>query len=249
MHFPDSSTHASFPHLRCPGRPGRLGPTLMCPPFLHLIGVRPVRSLSAHALPSQQYTRSLPAFEVPRPPGGLGPTLICPPFLHSIGVRLVRSLLAHALSRHQTVLLPGYHAHISTSIRLVLKDIHVLASWHLAGVGLITWSDAHSSQESSGVTGDLLVLLSAACYAAYTTTIRLRLPDDEHVSMALFFGLIGALNLLCLAPVVILLGLLKPITFAGLGTRVFFLTVFKGDTLPPPLPSNPSPDTYTPQAL
>ena len=95
-------------------------------------------------------------------------------------------------------------------------------------MGLITWSDAHSSEQPSGVTGDLLVLLSAVCYAAYTTAIRYHLPDDEHVSMSLFFGLIGALNLICLAPVVISFGIFSRSIFAGLGVRVFFLTVFKG---------------------
>lgn len=96
-------------------------------------------------------------------------------------------------------------------------------------MGLITWSDAHSSQQSSGVSGDLLVLLSAVFYAAYTTAIRYHLPDDEHVSMSLFFGLIGALNLIGLAPVVISLGIFSNGFFGGLSIRVFFLTVFKGE--------------------
>ncbi|KAJ7257260.1 hypothetical protein O6H91_22G066500 [Diphasiastrum complanatum] len=59
------------------------------------------------------------------------------------------------------------------------------------------------------VWGDILCLVSALLYAAYTTLIRKKFPDDsegkEEVSTALFLGFVGLFNALLFLPFVLLL--------------------------------------------
>lgn len=58
--------------------------------------------------------------------------------------------------------------------------------------------------------------------------IRKMLQEDDSMSMMLFFGFVGALNAVCLAPVLLTLRLLGFVTASGLTLRVFALTVCKG---------------------
>jgi drug/metabolite transporter (DMT)-like permease len=62
------------------------------------------------------------------------------------------------------------------------------------------------SQVTNGsVGGDLVALLSAMGYGAYTTLIRLQLPDEESVSMQLVLGYIGTVIFSVLLPFVLIL--------------------------------------------
>ena len=71
------------------------------------------------------------------------------------------------------------------------------------GAALVTVGDASGSERAGDtVRGDLVCLLSAVFYAAYTTALRYFLPDDESCSMCLFFGYVGLVNLVALFPVV-----------------------------------------------
>ena len=63
---------------------------------------------------------------------------------------------------------------------------------------------------------------------ALQIAIRKMLHEDDSMSMMLFFGFVGALNAVCLAPVLLTLHLLGFVTAAGLTLRVFALTVCKG---------------------
>lgn len=55
--------------------------------------------------------------------------------------------------------------------------------------------------------GDALSLLSAFCYALYVTLLKLRIQSEDRVSMPLFFGFVGALNVVLLWPIGLVLHL------------------------------------------
>ena len=73
--------------------------------------------------------------------------------------------------------------------------------------------------------------------AALQIAIRKMLHEDDSMSMMLFFGFVGALNAVCLAPVLLTLHLAGFVSAAGLTLRVFALTVCKG-TIPLPAPAS-----------
>lgn len=58
--------------------------------------------------------------------------------------------------------------------------------------------------------------------------IRMMLKDDGSASMMLFFGFVGALNAICLAPVLLGMQLAGRIDMLGLSAHVLLLTVCKG---------------------
>lgn len=100
----------------------------------------------------------------------------------------------------------------------------------MAGTALVTIADARQadSGKTNSVGGDLLVLLSGLCYAAYTIAIRKMLQDDNSLTMMLFFGCVGLLNAACLAPVLIILRVGGFVQTAGLTLRIIGLTICKG---------------------
>ncbi|CAO1638027.1 unnamed protein product [Parajaminaea phylloscopi] len=55
--------------------------------------------------------------------------------------------------------------------------------------------------------GDALSLLSAFCYALYVTLLKLRIQSEDRVSMPLFFGFVGAFNVVLLWPIGLVLHL------------------------------------------
>ncbi|KAH9823138.1 hypothetical protein DFH28DRAFT_1078219 [Melampsora americana] len=71
---------------------------------------------------------------------------------------------------------------------LVSKSDHEMASAH---------GTAHNSQ---AVLGDALALSSAALYALYVLLMKVKVKDESRVDMQLFFGFVGAINLLCFWP-------------------------------------------------
>ena len=98
---------------------------------------------------------------------------------------------------------------------------------------MITYVDESSSKASKGehnnsLWGDVLTIVSACFYASYTIAIRVMLKDDESTSMMLFFGFVGALNLVCLAPLLGILWAAAVVHVGQLTARLFALTVAKG---------------------
>ncbi|KAE9021055.1 hypothetical protein PF011_g5122 [Phytophthora fragariae] len=63
---------------------------------------------------------------------------------------------------------------------------------------------------ADNVVGDAVALFAAFMYGVYTTATRRLIPDDESVTISLFFGLSGVINMVCL--------LLVGLTFQGLST-------------------------------
>lgn len=91
------------------------------------------------------------------------------------------------------------------------KLVGVLAS--LAGIALISSVDLSGSnnddasrgsfpKKSRGeiVLGDALALASAVMYGVYAVVMKKRIGDEGRVSMPLFFGLVGAFNVVLLWP-------------------------------------------------
>lgn len=111
----------------------------------------------------------------------------------------------------------------STIISNLAASFTLFFSWY-AGLEDITWSkvsglalcflgailvgvndsESGSGQERS-VTGDVVALLAALGYGAYTTLIRLQVPDEETVSVQLVFGYIGLVCFFLLLPVAVVM--------------------------------------------
>ncbi|KAK8047728.1 hypothetical protein PG996_015792 [Apiospora saccharicola] len=97
----------------------------------------------------------------------------------------------------------------------VRKLVGVLAS--LAGIVLISTVDLsgkdndqdrgnfpHKSQRQIAI-GDAMALFSALVYGLYVTVMKLRVGNEERVSMPLFFGMVGLFNVVFLWPLFIVL--------------------------------------------
>lgn len=75
----------------------------------------------------------------------------------------------------------------------------------IGGGSLIATSTKSDSNTRNTLFGNLLALLSAVFYAAYTTVLRWCLPDEGRYSMGVVFGAVGVWNILFLWPGFILL--------------------------------------------
>ncbi|GAA0140568.1 secondary carrier transporter [Lithospermum erythrorhizon] len=92
----------------------------------------------------------------------------------------------------------------------------------MAGTIIVSLGDSGtrvSAVASNPALGDILALLSAACYSVYVTLIRKKLPDEEdgdsgQASMAQFLGYLGLCNIIIFLPVFLVLNFtkLEPIT-------------------------------------
>jgi len=71
---------------------------------------------------------------------------------------------------------------------------------------LVTFADSKSKDLSGETTwGDFVCTFSAFMYGVYTISIRSRIPDEQAVPLPLFFGFLGLINMVALAPIVIIL--------------------------------------------
>lgn len=88
----------------------------------------------------------------------------------------------------------------------LVKIMAVLIS--LVGVSFVSYSDTKElsqetvEQQVSPIIGDILALLGAFFYGCYTTLLKLKIGDEDRIDMPLFFGFVGAFNLLFLWPVI-----------------------------------------------
>ena len=93
---------------------------------------------------------------------------------------------------------------------------------------MVTFGDSSKSEGRQSLVGDMLCLISSFFYAAYTTAIRNMLPNDEYADVTTFFGFIGLLNLICMAPVLLILWLTSTVNLQGMTVWLLFLAVCKG---------------------
>lgn len=61
--------------------------------------------------------------------------------------------------------------------------------------------------------GDILALLGAIFYGCYTTLLKLKIGSEDRIDMPLFFGFVGAFNVLLLGPAIPILHYLGLETF------------------------------------
>lgn len=81
---------------------------------------------------------------------------------------------------------------------------------------------------SDHVLGDLVALFAAFMYGVYTTAIRQLIPDEESVSISLFFGFMGVINFVGLLPIVLALHYSGIESLAGLTAEILLLIGIKG---------------------
>ncbi|CAO3651510.1 unnamed protein product [Mucor fragilis] len=99
----------------------------------------------------------------------------------------------------------------------VVKVISVCLSF--AGVVFVSYSDQLTRHDANGYTipapliGDLLALCGAVFYGCYTTLLKLKIGDESRIDMPLFFGFVGAFNVLFMWPAFPLLHFLGLETF------------------------------------
>jgi len=70
----------------------------------------------------------------------------------------------------------------------------------------VSYSDQLTRHDANGYTiptpliGDLLALCGAVFYGCYTTLLKLKIGDESRIDMPLFFGFVGAFNVLFMWP-------------------------------------------------
>lgn len=75
---------------------------------------------------------------------------------------------------------------------------------------MVAFADDHSKKDGTHeLVGDVVALLSAFFYAAYTTVLKWCLPDESMYNMGMVFGFVGVLNLAFMWPGLILVDLLN----------------------------------------
>ncbi|KAL9547649.1 hypothetical protein MBANPS3_006067 [Mucor bainieri] len=112
----------------------------------------------------------------------------------------------------------------------LIKILAVFVS--LIGVSLVSYSDHLSGGDDindndplladqghylssipAPLIGDFLALLGAIFYGCYTTLLKLRIGSEDRIDMSLFFGFVGAFNVLLLWPMIPLLNYIGLETF------------------------------------
>ncbi|KAK0551012.1 hypothetical protein OC846_000124 [Tilletia horrida] len=87
-------------------------------------------------------------------------------------------------------------------------------------------SSLHATAPINAPLGDFLAILSAFSYAIYVTLLKLKIASEDRVSMPLFFGFVGAINILFLWPFGVLLHLTGVETFQWPSDRLTWAGVF-----------------------
>ncbi|KAL0090162.1 hypothetical protein J3Q64DRAFT_1636886 [Phycomyces blakesleeanus] len=85
-----------------------------------------------------------------------------------------------------------------------------------SGVVLVSYSDQLAEEHAehpSALIGDLLSLMGAFFYGAYTTLLKLKIGDESRINIPLFFGCVGLFNFALLWPLFPIFHWLKIETF------------------------------------
>eukprot|EP00466_Bigelowiella_natans_P009514 jgi/Bigna1/55457/estExt_Genewise1Plus.C_600053 len=98
----------------------------------------------------------------------------------------------------------------------------------LGGNVLTTFGDSTRSNAAETAWGDVVCMFSAFMYGVYTVCIRWKIPDESAVSLPLFFGFLGLINMIMLAPVVIALNYTGVETLYSVTAETIGLIVAKG---------------------
>ncbi|KAH7476172.1 hypothetical protein PRIC1_000183 [Phytophthora ramorum] len=98
----------------------------------------------------------------------------------------------------------------------------------MAGNISTIFNDGGADDGADHVFGDLVALFAAFMYGVYTTAIRRLIPDEESVSISLFFGFIGVINMVCLLPFVLVFHYSGIESLSGLTLEIVLLIGVKG---------------------
>ncbi|KAG0765565.1 hypothetical protein G6F57_003999 [Rhizopus arrhizus] len=117
----------------------------------------------------------------------------------------------------------------------LIKFVAVIIS--IAGVMLVSYSDhiLNDPHAPSPLVGDILALSGAIFYGCYTIFLKLKIGSEDRIDMPLFFGFVGAFNILLLWPAIPILDYFGIETFEipmdGILWLVIFLNAFIGTFL------------------
>jgi solute carrier family 35 protein F5 len=106
----------------------------------------------------------------------------------------------------------------------------------MAGNITTIFKDSHKDSLSSEeyptsmnyVFGDFVAFFAAFMYGVYTTAIQKLIPNEESVSISLFFGFLGMINFVCLMPFILLFHYTGIESLGNLTTELVFLMSLKG---------------------
>ncbi|GAA5809764.1 hypothetical protein MFLAVUS_003177 [Mucor flavus] len=112
----------------------------------------------------------------------------------------------------------------------LLKIFAVFIS--LIGVSLVSYSDHLSGDEEepfntvpAPLIGDLLALLGAVFYGCYTTLLKFKIGSEDRIDLPLFFGFVGAFNVLLLWPILPLLNYIGLETFEIPSSPILWIVI------------------------
>jgi solute carrier family 35, member F5 len=86
----------------------------------------------------------------------------------------------------------------------------------------------HDASAQDHVVGDLVALFAAFMYGVYISAIRRLIPDEESVSISLFFGFLGVINFVCLLPFVVAFHYTGIESLSTLSVEILVLIGIKG---------------------
>lgn len=92
------------------------------------------------------------------------------------------------------------------------KELVILTFFHsFGGIVFVSYSDQLANPDANGfaipapLIGDLLALCGAFFYGCYTTILKLKIVDESRIDMPMFFGFVGAFNVLFMWPFFLIL--------------------------------------------
>lgn len=97
------------------------------------------------------------------------------------------------------------------------------------GVILVSYSDHINDSlpyATAPLIGDILALLGAVFYGCYTILLKLKIGSEDRIDMTLFFGFVGAFNILLLWPVLPLLDYFGLETFEIPTNSTLWIVIF-----------------------
>jgi len=96
------------------------------------------------------------------------------------------------------------------------------------GNALTTVHDTDKNGPAETAWGDIVCTFSAFMYGVYTVNIRRLIPDEAAVPLPLFFGFLGLINMIMLAPIVVILHYTGQENLSTLSGETFALICAKG---------------------
>ena len=113
-----------------------------------------------------------------------------------------------------------------------LLGVEVGSLWKLIGVlialaGVVVVSSV-DFDGSGNIFADLMALVGAMIYACYAIYLRVKIPDERALSMPMFFGFVGIINMVLLPPLGVILNFTQVEPFAFPSAKTFGFLMLNG---------------------